>query len=694
MKQFKNFFSLIVVTLFLGIMGSTSAQAEETTIQAYPQYKDALLDKIPAENTFILRYTNETRVEYLSGYNNNGRLMVGDTYAKSEALVYNVGKYQGKTVNLRITLTRDKGGVDLNLTKSQFLNMTVWSPDAYGEVTFDFLDSAGNSLPLKTTLNFSGLTNLKDIFICNAKDTVNGLYATTTAKLYTDYDATQDLLKLRSDETELTSNNSRLAIATNEITQLKFRIKNNRKDHAGEWFYYSAEFFPAVGISQPQLFDVTYDSFEKEPIVEFFQEIPLIQNAYYFSEMSYLLRFPSNQFLLKDVVATDENGTRYQDFFEWKKQDDQAYILSVKNSSLKNPSFYNHLYKFQLKFEFVGLNRAEPVPAENIVENYYQQNLFIQMKINQQNYEEELSSFKMNYEGYVKIKFLNENDQEIASEKTIKGLITQPFDLTKEYPQILGYLPKEKNELQDKGRFQPDVQEVIHRYRKVNQPVLKLNISENPLHFPQDTLTRELPFSLTKDPEDIVTLKVRYENQELELKKYPAGKSKIEDKIVFKLPNAWDEKEIGFYAESESGLKSEIERRKVIVEKGPSLVLPGSLVFGTHEIPATSKEIKLGNEKNIKIVDNRSFSLKKWRLLLKRTQPFLNSQKELLNTELVFIKSPKQRISINEAPQEVATGTGTKSLQDIGTFALTLTPDMKVGTYQAELRWILEDAPN
>ncbi|EJG4467346.1 hypothetical protein M9728_001667, partial [Enterococcus faecalis] len=86
--------------------------------------------------------------------------------------------------------------------------------------------------------------------------------------------------------------------------------------------------------------------------------------------------------------------------------------------------------------------------------------------------------------------------------------------------------------------------------------------------------------------------------------------------------------------------------------------------------------------------------LKKWRLLLKRTQPFLNSQKELLNTELVFIKSPKQRISINEAPQEVATGTGTKSLQDIGTFALTLTPDMKVGTYQAELRWILEDAPN
>ncbi|WP_261998692.1 hypothetical protein [Enterococcus faecalis] len=695
MKQFKIFFSLIVVTLFLGLMGSTSAQAQETRIQDYPQYKDSTFSLIPAENSFVLRYSNDTSVKYLSGANRDGYLQVGDVVAKSEAMVYNVGYYQGKSVNMRITLTRDRGGVDLYLTPNNFLGMVLWTPGAYAEVTYDFFDAAGYPLPLQTTLNFAEFTNSKEGFIYNAKNTVKDLYATEKASLYTDYDGTQDLLKLRSDETSITSRGSRLAITTNEITQLKFRIKN--KGQSGERFNYSSEFFSVVGPPAAQVFDATYDSFEKEPIIEFSHYVPVpppnIRGPYY-PKMQYVLYFRTDQFQLQDVVVTDGNGNNCQDFFEWRQLPDKTYRIYVKDSALRSSSFYNRLYKFKVKLKSIAFNTIGPVPARDIENNYFHRYIPFWLEIDMQKYKEQSISFKMNYEGYVKLKFLDkDNNQKIAPEKTIKGVITWPYDLTNEYPKILGYVPI-IDRSRDIGRFRPEVREVTHYYRKVNQPVLKLNISDNPLYFPQDTLTRELPFSLTKDPEDIVTLKVRYENEERELKKYPAGNSKIEDKITFRVPDGWDEKEIDFYAEGESGLKSKIERRKVIVEKGPSLVLPGSLVFGTHEIPATSKEIKLENEKNIKIVDNRSFSLKKWRLLLKRTQPFLNSQKELLNTELVFIKSPKQRISINEAPQEVATGTGTKSLQDIGTFALTLTPDMKVGTYHAELRWILEDAPN
>ncbi|UQA99962.1 hypothetical protein [Pediococcus pentosaceus] len=88
----------------------------------------------------------------LKGNATTNRLSVDQKINVSQALVENVGFYQGKSVNLLVTLKRNKSnlkGGSLSFTKDYFLGI-----DIAGEVmvTYQFVDANQNPLTIKTAL--------------------------------------------------------------------------------------------------------------------------------------------------------------------------------------------------------------------------------------------------------------------------------------------------------------------------------------------------------------------------------------------------------------------------------------------------------------------------------------------------------------------------------------------------------------
>ncbi|MGH2140667.1 hypothetical protein ACQ10D_14925, partial [Enterococcus faecalis] len=84
-------------------------------------------------------------------------MAVSQTTNKSKALVKNVGFYEGKAVNLLVTLQRNKSNLDvesISFTESYFLGITIKDEML---VTYDFVDNYGQRLTIETAFNYYGL---------------------------------------------------------------------------------------------------------------------------------------------------------------------------------------------------------------------------------------------------------------------------------------------------------------------------------------------------------------------------------------------------------------------------------------------------------------------------------------------------------------------------------------------------------
>lgn len=152
MKKLLFFGAVLFCCCFLG----KSVSAEETSkIIESPYYQDAYTQKIPAENTFIMRNGELTTFEKIAGNVQSDKMITGKSSTSlSAVLIRNVGVYQGKMVNVKVTLEMLKPlGTDLLLTKEEFLRLQVWS-GGVAKVTYEFLNQDLQPFPLKTTFNF------------------------------------------------------------------------------------------------------------------------------------------------------------------------------------------------------------------------------------------------------------------------------------------------------------------------------------------------------------------------------------------------------------------------------------------------------------------------------------------------------------------------------------------------------------
>ncbi|HGF7720330.1 TPA: hypothetical protein QFP12_002386, partial [Enterococcus faecium] len=104
MKRSKNLILLFLIFSVILIFTSKKVDAAPHSLTGLGYFHWANEVKTPADNTFIMHYSDDLSVEPIEGIANTSFIEVNRNTNKSKALVKNVGFYKGKKVNLLITL--------------------------------------------------------------------------------------------------------------------------------------------------------------------------------------------------------------------------------------------------------------------------------------------------------------------------------------------------------------------------------------------------------------------------------------------------------------------------------------------------------------------------------------------------------------------------------------------------------------
>ncbi|EGP5109198.1 hypothetical protein DQ190_13915, partial [Enterococcus faecium] len=262
----KNKQVILLLLFFSGFLFFTSQRVEAAPrpLTDLGYFHWANQAKTPADNTFIMHYSDDLSVEPIEGIANTSFIEVNRNTNKSKALVKNVGFYKGKKVNLLITLERNRGnlnGGSIYLTKDDFLRIYI-----YGEmiVTYDFLDEDNQPLTLETAFNYSGLNQNKYIGFLSPATLIKGLYANNpTNILYDVWDGGPDdywvyFKNPTGGGAWAVDPRQDLELTTKPISNVKFVIHNN--DSTTSSIKYRTDF-----LAEPE-FPVAYgvdSSFEK-----------------------------------------------------------------------------------------------------------------------------------------------------------------------------------------------------------------------------------------------------------------------------------------------------------------------------------------------------------------------------------------------------------------------------------------------
>jgi hypothetical protein len=239
----------------------------------------------------------------------------------------------------------------------------------------------------------------------------------------------------------------------------------------------------------------------------------------------------TKQFDIGEVKIKNFNGDDLTDLFTHELTDNGDLALTAKDTN------DDRLYDTSLKYD-VKLNWKKDkatVPEELISDGQLLLPFTVQTQINGNTVMETTGTNRINYMGKVTVAFLDEGDNKLRDSITKEGILTTPFDLSNDYPEIPGYEPIKDNK-QDKGIFLPDEQMIIHRYREKKVLQFKLNDKENPLYISRFTNSRELSYTFSHDAGAKVYLMARCGTEEKVLKEYADAPENMVDTAKFTFP--------------------------------------------------------------------------------------------------------------------------------------------------------------
>lgn len=646
----------------------------------------------PAANTFIMHYGENTSVQPIEGEVSSNYIAVSRTTNKSKALVKNVGFYEGKAVNLLVTLERNKSNLDggsISFTESYFLGITI-----KGEmmVTYDFVDNDGQPLTIKTAFNYYGLNSNKYVGYKNPGTVIDALYAENpTHILYDTWDGGADdywlYLKNVTAGIPWRDPRQRFEVTTKSISTITFVVHNN--DTTPSSIVYFTDFLAKPEFPPAYAMDTYFENAEKAVCLNVQQTIPNIDQWTKPSQMAVNVNLnqvnQTKQYQFDKVLVTDFKGEDLTDLFTSQTDGENVQIVT---KNLSDSRLYDTVLQYKVYLKWQGTQN--PVDTALISNGKLDLPFSAKTLLDGENLEETTATSSVNYVGKVTTVFLNEQDNAIHESITKEGLLTTPFDLSNQYPKIAGYEPIKTQ--QDQGVFLPEEQTIIHRYREKKLLQFKLMDEENPLLVSRFTNQREITFSFSHDPSTNVTLMAQCGTEEKELKKYVDAPESVVDKVTYTFPEQWLNREVFFYIKDENNQESEKDIRTLQKEAGPKLILPDTINFGVNEIPATETMISSTTNKEIRIEYASKLDKSRWTIKVKEEQPLKNENGELLDKRISYGEK-NQRVLINTDSQPILQGSGNATANLTKQLQLTVFPSDPVGKYTGVMRWSLEDAP-
>ncbi|EGO7784413.1 hypothetical protein [Enterococcus faecalis] len=679
----------IVGGIFLGVEKVEAAPRPLTELGYFHWANQSIT---PAANTFIMHYGENTSVEPIEGEVYSNYMAVSRTTNKSKALVKNVGFYEGKAVNLLVTLQRNKSNLDggsISFTESYFLGITI-----KGEmlVTYDFVDNYGQPLTIKTAFNYYGLNSNKYVGYKNPGTIIDALYAENpTHILYDTWDGGDDdywlYLKNVTAGVPWRDPRQRFEMTTKSISTVTFVVHNN--DTTPSSIVYFTDFLAKPEFPTAYAMDTYFENAETAVCLNVQQTIPNIDQWTKPSQMAINVNLnqvnQTKQYQFDKVLVTDFKGEDLTDLFTSQTDGENVQIMT---KNLSDSRFYDTVLQYKVYLKWQGTQN--PVDTALISSGKLDLPFSARTLLDGENLEETTATSSVNYVGKATTVFLNEQDNAIHEPVTKEGILTTPFDLSNQYPQIAGYEPIKTQ--QDQGMFLPEEQTIIHRYREKKLLQFKLMDEENPLLVSRFTNQREVTFSFSHDPSTNITLIAKCGTEEKELKKYVDAPESVVDKVTYTFPEHWLNREVFFYIKDENNQESEKDSRTLQKEAGPKLILPDTINFGVNEIPATETMISSITNKEIRIEDTSKLDKSRWTIKVKEEQPLKNENGELLDKRISYGEK-NQRVLINADSQPILQGSGNATANLTKQLQLTIFPSDPIGRYSGVLRWSLEDAP-
>lgn len=679
----------IVGGIFLGVEKVEAAPRPLTELGYFHWANQSIT---PAANTFIMHYGENTSVEPIEGEVYSNYMAVSRTTNKSKAIVKNVGFYEGKAVNLLVTLQRNKSNLDggsISFTESYFLGITI-----KGEmlVTYDFVDNYGQPLTIKTAFNYYGLNSNKYVGYKNPGTIIDALYAENpTHILYDTWDGGDDdywlYLKNVTAGVPWRDPRQRFEMTTKSISTVTFVVHNN--DTTPSSIVYFTDFLAKPEFPPAYAMDTYFENAETAVCLNVQQTIPNIDQWTKPSQMVVNVNLnqvnQTKQYQFDKVLVTDFKGEDLTDLFTSQTDGENVQIMT---KNLSDSRLYDTVLQYKVYLKWQGTQN--PVDTALISSGKLDLPFSARTLLDGENLEETTATSSVNYVGKATAVFLNEQDNAIHEPVTKEGILTTPFDLSNQYPKIAGYeLIKTQ---QDQGMFLPEEQTIIHRYREKKLLQFKLMDEENPLLVSRFTNQREVTFSFSHDPSTNITLIAKCGTEEKELKKYVDAPESVVDKVTYTFPEHWLNREVFFYIKDENNQESEKDSRTLQKEAGPKLILPDTINFGVNEIPATETMISSITNKEIRIEDTSKLDKSRWTIKVKEEQPLKNESGELLDKRISYGEK-NQRVLINADSQPILQGSGNATANLTKQLQLTIFPSDPVGRYSGVLRWSLEDAP-
>ncbi|SDO07819.1 hypothetical protein SAMN04487774_1233 [Enterococcus faecalis] len=689
----KHNYLLILLWIVRGIfLGVEKVEAAPRPLTELGYFHWANQSITPAANTFIMHYVENTSVEPIEGEVYSNYMAVSRTTNKSKALVKNVGFYEGKAVNLLVTLQRNKSNLDggsISFTESYFLGITI-----KGEmlVTYDFVDNYGQPLTIKTAFNYYGLNSNKYVGYKNPGTIIDALYAENpTHILYDTWDGGDDdywlYLKNVTAGVPWRDPRQRFEMTTKSISTVTFVVHNN--DTTPSSIVYFTDFLAKPEFPPAYAMDTYFENAETAVCLNVQQTIPNIDQWTKPSQMVVNVNLnqvnQTKQYQFDKVLVTDFKGEDLTDLFTSQTDGENVQIMT---ENLSDSRLYDTVLQYKVYLKWQGTQN--PVDTALISSGKLDLPFSARTLLDGENLEETTATSSVNYVGKATAVFLNEQDNAIHEPVTKEGILTTPFDLSNQYPKIAGYEPIKTQ--QDQGMFLPEEQTIIHRYREKKLLQFKLMDEENPLLVSRFTNQREVTFSFSHDPSTNITLIAKCGTEEKELKKYVDAPESVVDKVTYTFPEHWLNREVFFYIKDENNQESEKDSRTLQKEAGPKLILPDTINFGVNEIPATETMISSITNKEIRIEDTSKLDKSRWTIKVKEEQPLKNESGELLDKRISYGEK-NQRVLINADSQPILQGSGNATANLTKQLQLTIFPSDPVGRYSGVLRWSLEDAP-
>jgi len=654
-------------------------------------FKDAMTEVVPADNTFIARFTPKTKVIVTDGIRTKYGNLVVDKSKKTGSVTFtNIGYYKGKSVTLKVSLQTQspaESWIHIDKDSPGFLDVKlgdqVDGSKSSVDIEYSFFDEEGNPLPVKTTLNYRGVNRAKYFSIHNFDQMVENVYTLKTSPIR--YDIQDNgTYRFYSSVKDWHGDPQKLTLTTREITHLKMNLEN-RESSESEVMYLT-EFFPRVEMpkveARNQVFQVANDP---NVSAEFMQTIPYLNKDRHMKHLSYIVTAETgNQYVNTKWIVKDIWDKDWTTGFTFTKN---AYgtTITAKPETLNNQAFYDNVYFLKEVYSFVGSESA-PVDKKKLTpKNEYPIHFELSQSVDENSsYAKTSGTTLINYMGQVQVQHIDQETKQLipnVQDAMVEGIITDPFHVNP--IPIPGYQVVKNQPIT--GIFLPEKQMLSHLYT---------------------------PVKATLEANDFSTVIGNIPTDQEEIKKFILKEAKVK---ATELPNNTDitnQVEVVDIGELRNQIGSYVVILKVkgvektitvhVIEGSLELIsVPKNISFEAIKIPSQERVFNRNSDQGEIVVSDKRENRREWDLYVKQMKPLTSYENDVLPDALVYTKNGID-VALNNrnylVHSQISPDYQSVHVKWKGTDGIRLKiqpgPNVKTNTkYQGELEWTLTDAP-